>query len=98
LITMTPVWQTKPISNIVSEQWVINVENIRWSNTLQYVIDTTKVPFEYFQSELNLPIDTKKTMKLKEIWTTYDIKNLSWEVIETEDFRFTIQKYFQQHQ
>jgi hypothetical protein len=51
--------------------------NIRGSNTLQYVIDTTKVPFEYFQNELNLPIDTTRTMKLKEIGPTYDIKNLS---------------------
>ncbi len=96
LVTLTPIWQTKPVSNIVNEQWIINVMNIRGSNTLQYVIDTTKVPFEYFQNELNLPIDTTRTMKLKEIGPTYDIKNLSWLVLETEDFRATILKYFEQ--
>ncbi|MEI7558149.1 MAG: hypothetical protein WCJ45_04965 [bacterium] len=51
--------------------------NIKGSNTLQYVINTTKVPFEYFQKELGLPGDIKKTMKLKDIGTTYDIKNIS---------------------
>jgi hypothetical protein len=35
-------------------------------------------------------------MKLKEIGPTYDIKNLSWLVLETEDFRATILKYFEQ--
>ena len=96
IITLTPIWQTKPVSNIVNDQWIVDVMNIRWSNTLQYVIHTTKVPFEYFQSELKLPMDTTRTMKLKEIWTTYDIKNLSWLVLETEDFRDTILKYLQQ--
>ena len=93
LITLTPIWQTKPISNIVNEQGAVNVENIRGSNTLQYVIDTTKVPFEHFQKELNLPADIDKSMKLKEIWTSYNLKNLSWDVIETEDFRMAIERY-----
>jgi hypothetical protein len=92
---LTPFWQTKPISNIVNEQGMVSVANIKWSNTLQYVIDTTKIPFAYFQSELQLPTDIKRTMKLKEIGTTYAIKNWSWEILETEDFRAIIEKYIQ---
>lgn len=95
-VVLTPMWQTKPISNIINEQWTVDIANIKWSNTLQYVIDTTKVPFEYFQKELGLPGDTKKTMKLKDIGVTYDIKNMSWEILETEDFRNSIQRYLTQ--
>ncbi len=95
LVVMTPLWQTKPISNIINDQWIIDVGNIKWSNTLQYVLDTTKVPFEYFQSELQIPATIDRAMKLKEIGSTYDIKNTSWEILETEDFRVTIQKYFE---
>ncbi len=95
-VILTPIWQTKPVSNIVNEQWIVDVANIRWSNTLQYVIDTTKIPFEYFQSKLNIPIDINKTIKLKEIGTTYNITNLSWEMLETEDFRVIIQQYSKQ--
>lgn len=93
IVIWTPLWKTKPVSNIISDQWIIKVENIRWSNTLQYVIDTTKVPLTYFQEKLQLPVDIDTTMKLKEIGTTYDIKNLSWEIIETEDFRIAIDQY-----
>jgi hypothetical protein len=32
-------------------------------------------------------------MKLKDIWVTYDLKNISWTVLETEDFRVVIQNY-----
>jgi hypothetical protein len=32
-------------------------------------------------------------MKLKDIWTTYDVKNSSWVTLETEDFRTIIEKY-----
>ncbi|MCF7835227.1 4Fe-4S binding protein [Candidatus Gracilibacteria bacterium] len=96
IVIFTPIWQTKPVSNIVNDQGTVNVTNIRGSNTLQYVIDTTKVPFEYFQSELNLPNNTKRTMKLKEIGITYDIKNSDGNILETEDFRITILKYLEQ--
>jgi len=95
LFMLTPLWQTRPLSNIVNEQWTINVANIKGSNTLQYVIDKTKVPFEYFQTELKLPADIDKWMKLKEIGTTYDIKDWSWEVLDTEDIRATIVKYME---
>jgi hypothetical protein len=95
LFMLTPRRQTKPLSNIVNEQWTIDVANIKGSNTLQYVIDKTKVPFEYFQTELKLPADIDKWIKLKEIGTTYDIKNGSWEIIETEDIRATIVKYME---
>jgi len=95
LFMLTPRRQTKPLSNIVNEQWTIDVANIKGSNTLQYVIDKTKVPFEYFQTELNLPADIDKGIKLKEIGTTYDIKNGSWEIIETEDIRSAITTYME---
>ncbi len=75
LFMLTPRRQTKPISNIVSDQGIVEVENIKGSNTLQYVIDKTNVPFEYFQTELKLPTDIDKGIKLKEIGTTYDIKD-----------------------
>ncbi|AHB41467.1 4Fe-4S binding protein [candidate division SR1 bacterium RAAC1_SR1_1] len=93
IVIWTPLWKTKPVSNIISDQGIIKVENIRGSNTLQYVIDTTKVPLTYFQEKLQLPVDIDTTMKLKEIGTTYDIKNLSGEIIETEDFRIAIDQY-----
>jgi hypothetical protein len=89
----TPLWKTKPNSNIVSSSWVVHVEGIRWSNTLQYIIKETWVPFRYFQETLNLPQDIDQTMKLKDIWVTYDLKNISWTVLETEDFRAVIQNY-----
>lgn len=93
LVVLTPIRQTKPISNIVNEEWIVDVANIKGSNTLQYVIDKTKVPFEEFQTKLHLPIDTKRTMKLKDIWPTYDIKDSSWVFLETEAFRMVIQNY-----
>lgn len=92
----TPLWKTKPNSNIVSSSWVVHVEGIRWSNTLQYIIKETWVPFRYFQETLNLPQDIDQTMKLKDIWITYDLKNISWTVLETEDFRVVIQNYITQ--
>ncbi len=95
-VIFTPIRQTKPASNIVNDQWIVNVADIRGSNTLQYIIYTTKVPFEYFQKELNLPTGIDKTMKLKEIGTTYNIKNQSGVILETEDFRAAIQSYMSQ--
>lgn len=96
IVVMTPIWKTRPVSNIVNEQWKIDVANIKWSNTLQYVIDTTKVPFEIFQEKLWLPVDIKKEIKLKDIWPTYDIKDASGVFLETEAFRSIITEYLAQ--
>lgn len=93
IVIWTPIWKTKPTSNIISDQWIIEVSNIRWSNTLDYVINTTNIPFEYFQEELNLPKDVDKKMKLKDIGITYNIINEDWLVLETEDFRLAISQY-----
>ncbi len=93
IVIWTPLWKTKPASNIVNEQWIVNVAGIRWSNTLKYVIDTTKVPFSYFQEKLNLPEDIDMTMKLKDIGTTYSLVNENGETLETEDFRMLIESY-----
>lgn len=96
IIIWTPIRKTKPVSNIISDQGIIEVENIKWSNTLQYVIDSTKIPFDYLQEELQLPENIDKKIKLKEIWTTYNIKNSDWNVLETEDFRNLIDQYLNQ--
>jgi len=93
LFMMTPLRKTKPDSNIVSEQWIVSVENIRGSNTLHYVIETTHVPFEVFQEQLGLPADMKQEMKLKDIGLTYNILNASGLVLETEDFRIVIERF-----
>jgi len=71
----TPLWKTKPDSNIVDKAGVVNVEGIRGSNTLGYLIKETKIPLEYFQSKFNLPADIDTTIKLKEIGLKYNLKN-----------------------
>lgn len=91
---LTPYWKTKPESNIINTKWEINTGDIRWSNTLKYIIEVTKVPFSEFKEKLNLPDDVNKTMKLKLIWSKYDIKNADWHLLETNDFRMVIDKYF----
>lgn len=93
LVPFTSIWKTKPDSNIVNTEGKINVEDIRGSNTLQYIIETTNVPFEEFQNKLGLPQDVDQFMKLKLIWTEYNIKNKDWNILETEDFREVITEY-----
>jgi len=97
IIVLTPYWRTKPASNIVDEHWIISTDNLKWSNTLQYVIEKTKIPFEAFQSEFGLPADMDKWIKLKEIGETYTIKNMSWDLLETEDIRLFIDEYLKKY-
>lgn len=94
ILTSTSMWQTKPNSNITENDGVVNVDGIRGSNTLEYVIRETGVPFEIFQSELNLPNDTNKHLMLREIGVKYNLKNEEGNILETEDFRQLILDYF----
>jgi NapH/MauN family ferredoxin-type protein len=93
IVPYTPFWKTKPESNIVNSQGEVNTADIRGSNTLKYVIETTKVPLVEFQIRLGLPKDIDQSMKLKEIGLKYDLKNKEGTVLETEDFREVINQY-----
>lgn len=93
LIVATPLWQTKASSNIVMESGSLDADNLRGSNTLKYVIDTTKIPYSVFQKELGLPEQIDMSLKLKDIGPTYEIKNSEGEYIETEDFREVLRNY-----
>lgn len=90
VIMVTPLWQTKSPSNIIDQQGKIDIANIRGSNTLKNVIETTGVPLEIFIKELGLPADVDTSLMLKNIGAAYGIKNDSNEIIETEDFREVI--------
>lgn len=90
----TPFWKTKPESNIITETWKINISNIRWSNTLEYVIQTTWVPFEIFSEKLWLSNNTDKHLKIKDIGNKYNIKGSNW-ILETDDFRIVIKDYLE---
>ena len=89
----TPFWKTKPESNIVNVKGEINVNDIRGSNTLQYIIEITKVPLKEFQAKLNLPQEIDTSLKLKEIGIKYNLKNKDGNIIETDDFRIVIDEY-----
>ena len=91
IFMLTPLWQTKSPSNIVTSTGELNVENLRGSNTLQYVLDTTRIPFAVFQEKLGLPNDVDKTMKLKDIGTGYNLKNSEGAFLEAVDFRKVIE-------
>ena len=94
LVAMTlPMWQTKAPSNIVTSAGQLDVENLRGSNTLQYVVDTTHVPLVVLQEKLGLPADVDTSLKLKDIGPKYGLKNSEGMVLETEDFRKTIEEY-----
>ena len=90
---LTPFWKTKPESNIINVNGEINTNDIRGSNTLKYVIETTKVPLSEFQEKLNLPANVDISKKLKEIGALYNITNKDGEIIKTEDFRLIIDEY-----
>lgn len=92
IIVATPFWQTKATSNIVKNTGELDVANLRGSNTLQFLLDTTKIPFSVFQEKLNLPQDMDKTMKLKDIGPKYDLKKSDGAFIETEDFRAVVEE------
>lgn len=88
-----PFRQTKSFSNIKGVDWKINIENLRWSNTLEYLIKESWVPLEYYQEKLKLPKDIKLKSKIKHIWEDYNIKNSWWNFIETEDFKSATEEY-----
>ncbi len=87
---LTPQWQVKAPSNIVTTTGELDASNLRGSNTLQYLLDITKIPFSVFAEKLNLPTDIDKTMKLKDIGPKYDIKKTDGTLIEMEDFRAVV--------
>ena len=93
LIPFTSFWQTSRPSNIISKQGFVDVENIRGSNTLGYLIKTTGIPFEFFQEELGLPNNTNQELKLKLIGEKYNIKNKDGEILETKDFREVVSNF-----
>lgn len=90
LAVASPYWQTKPESNLKTTTGAITTENIRGSNTLQYVIDQTGVPLEKFVHKLKLPKDVDTSLMLKEIGPKYDLKDESGAFLETEAFREVI--------
>lgn len=90
VIPFTPIWKTKVPSNIVSENGLIDAGNIRGSNTLKYLIETSGIPFEEFQAELDLPEDVDRKLKLKDIGPTHNLRNKEGQILETEDFREVI--------
>ena len=87
ILPYTPIWQTKPQSNIINSAGKTNVADIRGSNTLEYLITITGIPFEVFVVVLKLPQDIDKEMKLKDIGTKYNLKNDEGLLLEVEDFR-----------
>ncbi len=89
----TPFWKTKPESNIVNVHGEVNTADIRGSNTLQYVIETTKIPLAEFQEKLDLPNKVDTSLKLKSIGLEYNIKNKDGQILETEDFREVVENY-----
>jgi len=88
---LTPLWQTKAPSNIINTQGELDASNLRGSNTLQYLLDTTKIPLSVFQEKLSLPENVDTSLKLKDIGPKYDLKNEEGAFIETEDFRAIIE-------
>lgn len=89
----TPFWQTKAPSNLIDQSGQLDISNLRGSNTLQYLIDTTRIPFKYFKEKFSLPEDIDKTMKLKDIGIKYQIKNEEGLLIEAEDFKKAVEQY-----
>lgn len=85
--SLSPLWQQTAVSNVKDVQGQINVESIRGSNTLEFVVRESGLPFSAFQAEFNLPSDIDQTIMLKEIASKYNLKNKSGDPLETEDFR-----------
>lgn len=85
--SFSPFWQQKIESNVKNPKGQIDVENIRGSNTLGFVVSESGIPFSAFQAEFNLPADIDQKIMLKEISVKYGIKNKTGDPLETEDFR-----------
>jgi len=92
IIMATPLWQTMAPTNVLTLTGSIDVENIRGSNTLNKVLEDTRLPLELFTSYLNLPKDIDTKTMLKDIGTKYNITNKDGAVLETEDFREVIRR------
>lgn len=93
IISNTPYWQTKTATNLVTSDGKIDVDNIRGSNTLNNLVETTKIPMIEYQKEFGLPENIDGTIKLKDIATKYGIKNKNGDPLEVEDIReFIINK------
>ncbi len=95
ILPFTPFWKTKSQSNIVNVQGKINVADIRGSNTLSYVIETTKVPLSEFILKLGLPENVDTSLMLKEIGLKYILKNANGNILETSDFRDVVSNYYE---
>lgn len=95
LSMLTPFWRTKAPSNLIDQSGNLDVSNLRGSNTLQYLIETTGLKLEYFQQKLDLPQDVDTSMKLKDIGIKYQIKNEKGSLIEAEDFRKAVEEFKQ---
>jgi len=94
----TVFWQTKSESNIINISGKINIADIRGSNTLKYLLETTKVPFTEFQTELNLPKNIDTSLMLKEIGYKYNLTNKNGNILETSDFRDIVENYMNNSQ
>ncbi|MDO8241054.1 MAG: 4Fe-4S binding protein [Candidatus Moranbacteria bacterium] len=88
----TPLWQVKAPSNIVNTAGEVDLTNLRGSNTLQYLIDTTGIPLSVFQEKLHLPVDVDTKLKLKDIGPKYNLKNSEGVFIEAEEFREVVEQ------
>ena len=93
ILPYTPFWKTKPESNIINSEGEINTADIRGSNTLKYVLETTKVPLSEFQTQLGLPADVDVSLKLKDIGAKYNLKNKDGIFLDGEDFKAVIDEY-----
>lgn len=93
IVIATPLWQSMAASNIVNREGLVDVANIRGSNTLKKVIEDSGVPLEFFVQELNLPKDIDTSIMLKNIGAQYNLKNKEGADLETEDFRAVISNY-----
>ena len=87
IISNTPYWQTKPATNLVTTEGKIDVENIRGSNTLNSLVEITRIPLADFQKEFSLPENIDGTIKLKDIAAKYAVKNKNGDPLEVEDLR-----------
>ncbi|MFA6184310.1 MAG: 4Fe-4S binding protein [Parcubacteria group bacterium] len=96
LVMLTPIWKTKVPSNLIGDNGELNISNLRGSNTLEYLLDTTKIPLSVFQEKLNLPQGVDKKTKLKDIGTKYDIKKADGSFIEMEDFKTVVEEFSNQ--
>lgn len=90
---VSPLWKTKPSSNIVATSGKVDVANIRGSNTLAALIGQTGVPLEVFVAELGLPQNVDISLKLKDIGPEYEIVLQDGTALETEHFRKVVEKH-----